>query len=198
VSSPRGRPGPDDVTVVNKGKFLRRFIAITGAAGFLGPCLVMLGAVTSSSEVGLAGVILIGVCELALVALLARVSPVAVGCAVVTLAVGVFVAAVGISTANLLIMPGYLAIGLLCWMVVAPVASVLVAHAGLLSVAPAAALTAVTVIWLALSLTRLTPDNPAVVVIVGGYLVSWIWIGAAMVRRGLARDVSDSVPQSSS
>ena len=186
------------MSVVNKGKFLRKFVAIAGAAGFLGPCLVMLGAVTSSSEVLVAGVTLIGVCELVLVALLARVSPVAVGCAVVTLAMGVFVAAVGIWTANLLIIPGYLAIGLVCWMVVAPVAAVLVAHSGLLSIAPAAALVAVTVIWLTLSLIPLTPDNPAVVVIIGGYLVSWMWIGAAIVRRSLARDVSDSVPQSSS
>jgi hypothetical protein len=103
----------------------------------MGPSLVVLGALIPSSTVFLVGVALIGVSELALVALLVWVSPEAVGCAALTLGLGVLIAAVGLSSGNLLLVPGHVAIGLVCWMVVAPIAAVMVARARLLSTAPA-------------------------------------------------------------
>lgn len=157
---------------------------IGGVAGLAGGSLIVIATLFSSSGLLIVGLILLAVCELALVTLLVWVNRAAVGCAVIALATGVFVGALGVASGNLLIAPGYVAIGLLCWIVVAPLVAVLASQAGLIPLPPAVALAAATAIWLVSSLSALAANQTAVVVIVGSYCVSWSWLGVAMLRAG--------------
>jgi hypothetical protein len=98
--------------VMRHGDSLR---TIGGIAGLGGGLLVPVGAVFSSPAMFLLGLVLLVLCELALVVLLGRVSRVAAACAVTTLGLGVVIGAVGLT--DLLLAPAFVAIGTMCWVV---------------------------------------------------------------------------------
>jgi hypothetical protein len=123
--------------------------------------------------------------EFALVILLLHVSRGSAGCAFLVLGVGLVTVAFGLMGGGLL-GPAYASIGAACWVVVAAVAAIVVARAHLLPAPPAVTLAVVTTLWMILNPAVLRPDHPVVQAIVAAYLVSWAWVGAALLERGLA------------
>jgi hypothetical protein len=169
-----------------------RAVSAIGAIGGLGGGLLTpVGAIISSPALFWLGIVLLALCEFALVALMVRASRYAAGCAVVTLGIGVVIGASGLIGGGLL-GPAYFAFGLICWIVVAAVAALLTARARLLSMPPAVALTAVTAVWLILSPTGLRADHIVVQVTFATYFLSWVWIGTTMFHRALSPNGEDA------
>jgi hypothetical protein len=167
----------------------RAAVVLGGISGFGGALLVSVGALLSAGPPGIVGMVLVAACELALVILLAQVSRVAAGLTVLVLGGTVALAASELLGGWFLV-PVYLVIAMFCWIVVAPVVAIVVARSALVPMPPAVALAAVTTLLLVTSPMGYRPDHPVAVTITGAYVLSWGWLGAAMLKQGVSSAVS--------